>query len=447
MSKNTPLLLDHDDPDSQYWFIHGTRYDLRPFMDKHPAGKLPLELTQGRECTELFESYHSLCKRPRKMLRRFEVTDVERGCPHAESPFEWDETPFFDDLRARVRAYFKEQPRHAHKTPKAAWLLLGLWTGLAGASFVAWFLGYWWSLLALPVLYWLGASSLMHSGGHFALSTRPWVNRLGSLLGSVHVAPITWHLQHNIGHHAFTNIAGKDPDLNHFQHIGEPVPGFRLSPEQPWLKKYVWHRWAMAAQSLMTTMGPSLLNTPQYIIDGEMAKAVPYLFHSRAKVALHILGRLAVIGVCFVLPFFLFAPWKALAFAVVPLSIHGLLYFAFSQVSHVNPACVPNMAERGEWAAHQVGTCHDYSTKSRFWNILSIGLNNQVVHHLFPQVAPWHYPALSAIVAHTCAQHGTPYSTSESWVGAFKKLLKHVATLNDAPPAQGPLDSAAPPTG
>ncbi|MCO4744888.1 MAG: fatty acid desaturase [Proteobacteria bacterium] len=435
MPNDKPLVRDPNDPDSAYWFIHGKRYDLREYMDKHPAGRLPLELTQGRDSTELYESYHSLCKRPKKMLKRFEVTDAPSGCPHHKSPFNWDETPFYDDLKSRVIAHFKAQGRHAHKTPWQGWMLHATWTTLAVLSFAAWALGHWWALITLPLFYWLGPSNMMHTGNHFALSTKPWVNQLGGLIGAAHIAPATWHRQHNIGHHAYTNINGLDPDLNHFQHTEVPMPGFRLSPDQPWMGKYVWHRWAMAAQAMMTTMGPSLLNTPEYLIDGTMAKTVPYLFRSRTEVLTHVVGRLAVVGVCFVLPFFLFSPAKAAVFAFVPLALHGLLYFAFSQVSHVNARCVPSNAEPIEWAVHQVGTCQDYSMKSRLWNQLSIGLNNQVVHHLFPQVAPWHYPALAEIIEQTCRDHGVDYGTSRNWLHAFQQLLDHVAGLNDAPEA------------
>lgn len=440
MDTPSQLVRDASDANDQYWYIHGKRYDLSAYVDKHPAGSLPLELTRGRECTELFESYHSLCKRPRKMLTRFEVKESAAarqrgGCPMRASPFEWDETPFYDDLKTRVSAHFRQQPNGGHKTPWASWALLVSFTLLTALSFVAWVLGHWYALLTLPLFYWLGASNLMHTGGHFALSRRPWVNRLGSLMGSVHIAPATWHRQHNIGHHAFTNLEGRDPDLNHFLQVGVPMPGFRLSPRQRWLPKYAWHRFAMATQSMMTTAGPSILNTPEYLVDGKMGKAVPYLFSSRWAVLGHILGRLAVVAVCFVLPFFLFTPWKAAAFAAVPVLVHGWLYFAFSQVSHVNADCVPDPDLKIEWAAHQVGTSHDYRTQSRFWSVFSIGLNNQIVHHLFPQVAPWHYPALAKIVAATCETHGVPYRTSPTWTAAFRKLLTHTAALNDPAPA------------
>jgi hypothetical protein len=42
-----------------------------------------------------------------------------------------------------------------------------------------------------------------------------------------------------LGHHTQTNIDGKDPDLQHFQHL-EPdkAPGYRLTQQQPWVPKY-----------------------------------------------------------------------------------------------------------------------------------------------------------------------------------------------------------------
>merc|ERR1719506_1835467 len=42
------------------WTVHGKRYDLSSFMDRHPGGPEALALGRGRDCTVLFETYHSL---------------------------------------------------------------------------------------------------------------------------------------------------------------------------------------------------------------------------------------------------------------------------------------------------------------------------------------------------------------------------------------------------
>jgi hypothetical protein len=50
---------------SELWTIHGAKYDLCDFMDRHPGGKEAIELGKGRDCTALFESYHPFTIHPR----------------------------------------------------------------------------------------------------------------------------------------------------------------------------------------------------------------------------------------------------------------------------------------------------------------------------------------------------------------------------------------------
>ena len=45
-----------------YWLIHGHEYDLNDFVRRHPGGKEAILLGRGRDCTALFESYHSFTK-------------------------------------------------------------------------------------------------------------------------------------------------------------------------------------------------------------------------------------------------------------------------------------------------------------------------------------------------------------------------------------------------
>lgn len=439
-----PLVVAPDDLDRDVWIIHGKRYDLRPYLDKHPGGIPALEMARGRDCTELFESYHSQSDVPARMLARFEIKDPEPAVDGAdEAPeahdefFEWDNTPFSDALKARSRAYFAGLGggMRAHKAPPPAIALHALWLVLTAVSFWGWMNGQYWSLIALPLFYWIGPSNLMHSGAHFSLSVHPRWNRFWSYAGSAMVSIFTWERQHNIGHHAYTNLDDKDPDLNHFSHPYSPMPGFRTHAKQPWLRKYRWWGFAASFQSWMTTMGPGLLNEPEYLIDGEMARVVPLRFANRWRLVRHILGRLLIVSICFVYPALAFPLPKAFAFGFLPLGLHGLLYFCFSQVSHINAECfvdpdVESGERKIEWAELQVRTCKDYEQHSRFWGILSIGLNLQVVHHLFPQVDPWHYPALSDIVTETCEEFDIPYRPNKRWWHSFSQMVDHLATLN-----------------
>lgn len=55
----------------------------------------------------------------------------------------------------------------------------------------------------------------LHDGSHFAITRKPWVWRA---LGATHdflngSSYLVWLYQHMLGHHAYTNIDGADPDI------------------------------------------------------------------------------------------------------------------------------------------------------------------------------------------------------------------------------------------
>jgi len=83
-----------------------------------------------------------------------------------------------------------------------------------------------------------------------------------------------------------------------------------------------------------------------------------------------------------------------------------------------------------EWARHQVEHALDYASGSRLWLHLSVGLNLQVEHHLFPQVGWGHYRELAPIVRTTCAEFGVAYSEQPSFWAALKGHFSHLQRLN-----------------
>jgi len=111
---------------------------------------------------------------------------------------------------------------------------------------------------------------------------------------------------------------------------------------------------------------------------------------------------------------------RGAAHALFPFLVTGLLYYAFSQVSHLNAPSVEPITSK-EWAVHQICASQgDYEYGSVKWGKISNGLNNQMVHHLFPSVHPCHYPALSALLRPVFERHGLPmpgwrYTYADSW--------------------------------
>lgn len=345
--------------------------------------------------------------------------------------------PIYADLKRKVRAYFGEEgiERGDHKCTWTAWARYMFFTFMFLVSLHAWINGKWWSLIGMPWFYWVGPSGLMHSGSHSALSKKSWINRAGAYSGSAHVSALHWYHQHVIGHHCHTNIDGYDPDLTHFQHEDDASPGYRLHADQPWMEKYLTWRSAMPMQAFFASAGPAIVNQMKYIME-EKFGCTPVLNQSTARMAWHILGRITIIYFAFVWPFRTFELQKAFFFATFPYGFHGMIFFGFSQVSHLNEGLMNSQldikgAQKREWAAHQILTCCDYNTDSLLWRTLSIGLNAQAIHHIFPGVEPCHYGPLSEILAQTCEEHNLPYSHYPNFVAAIRAHVDYVASMND----------------
>jgi hypothetical protein len=169
------------------WTIRNKRYDFAAFAKHHPGGAAALNLGRGRDCTELFESYHRVVgmARPRSMLSKYYVEDAPADAVDASEFFDWSATPFYDALTEKVRAYFKDNEL-SHKSPWPRLCWMGLNVLLFFYSVVYGLMrGQWWALLVAPVTHWLGPSLCMHDGAHYALSHYPAVNRALSYLGSV----------------------------------------------------------------------------------------------------------------------------------------------------------------------------------------------------------------------------------------------------------------------
>ena len=67
-------------------------------------------LGKGRNCTELFESYHSLSgEKAHAVLEKWFVEEAKPGDADFESAFDWEpeRAPFYAELRARAREFFR----------------------------------------------------------------------------------------------------------------------------------------------------------------------------------------------------------------------------------------------------------------------------------------------------------------------------------------------------
>jgi len=84
----------------------------------------------------------------------------------------------------------------------------------------------------------------------------------------------------------------------------------------------------------------------------------------------------------------------------------------------------------GEWAKLQIETCVDYGHNSWMWTFFSGALNYQSIHHLFPSVSQYHYPAIGPIILATCKEYDVKFNHVQNFGQAFYLHIKQLYDMS-----------------
>jgi len=222
-----------------------------------------------------------------------------------------------------------------------------------------------------------------------------------------------WKHSHNVVHHTWTNVMGKDRD------VGYEI--LRVTEKQPWKPVHLVQPIYNAALAFMFQWGVAM-----HDIDTGALK--------RGEISLRdVRGQLAGIGkkaakqllkdyVLWPLlagPFFL----PVLLANLVANGMRNLWSYAIIFCGHF-PDGAQTFSEadvegetRGGWYRRQVlGSCN--ITGGPTFHILSGNLSHQIEHHLFPDLPSNRYPELAPKVEAICAKYGVPYNK-----GSFARQL------------------------
>jgi len=282
--------------------------------------------------------------------------------------------------------------------------------------------GEWWASIVVPAMWWISFINTFHDATHFAFTRNEIHSAFWVYLFPYFSSPTTWDHQHVIGHHIYTNIFKKDPDLNH------GMPAFRIHPRfsyRPWFRFqmfWVWLVWSVSTFYLSIVYDWTGLTTGVY------HGVLPYQRLSPLRMAGHLFGRIMSVFLTVGIPFVLFPFGQAFWWSVSFYAVYGFLFMLTTQINHIVEECLEGAAEPNEcWAIHQVKTSHGFSHGSLFWWVLSGGLNYQIEHHLFPGINSNHLHDIAPIVQNLCKKYDVPYNYSSNYYQAVAKYLKVVA--------------------
>lgn len=339
----------------------------------------------------------------------------------------------FNELRAEIRALGLDQ-RRAAPVLRVVALHLAVFA-VSVAAYIA-IDALWYRACCLVVMSAaaMGIGTHTHTSAHHATSERRWLNTTLTYLGYPLFGGFSaswWAYKHHVIHHAAPNVVGVDEDA-------DLTPYFTLTKPDPTRVRGLLGRWYRVqwlvfpfalALNYINFVGHSWAFVIGRLIRGEGRR--PALLLDLALMTLHLVISIG-------LP----ALWLGLGGALwlhllryVGLGLGMFLVFAPGHF----PAEAVAVASRpgpADFARLQILATTNFRA-GLIGRLICGGLEQQIEHHLFPNISPVHYPRLRALVRQFCDRHGLPYHEA-SWDRAVWRSFavlrrpKSIATSLDA---------------
>ena len=428
--------------------IHNKYYDITNFA--HPGGPIAIMAANRRDATILFESYHPFSDRTMmdNILKKYEIHEEREKCEKYLLPgeiengdknlFDWDETlnsEFTIELRDKVKKHFRYQAEErgvslieATKATPQRWCE---WGALASATMWSFYtmlysqsiFWSWLNVFIFPSLYWM-SGTMLHDGSHFAVSQDWRINWGIQYIYRVISSPYEWLHQHIVGHHPYTNIHNKDPDLNH---SGEEL---RLSEDIKWNIRYIKQEKLYFLLSAFILIAFNVKNSAYLIITQKYNNILYKIPNDLKYIILQIFDVILYVYLFFILPFQIWSPFYAIKHAMIPFLLLSFIFNINASVNHLHANSIKGRNKN--WYIHQVITANNFGSHWPHY-YTSIGLNYQIEHHLFPTVNHCHLREIQPIVKKLCTKHNIPYNHTGGYKEAILGLYEHLREMGREP--------------
>jgi linoleoyl-CoA desaturase len=338
---------------------------------------------------------------------------------------------FCNTLKTRVRDYFKTKDLSIHsnlsmklKTVAVITVWVGAYVALIAGLIPSQFNYFLWVILGLSVA--LVTMNVGHDAIHGAYSGKKWVNDLLSHTFSLNGASVyMWKKMHNVAHHTYTNVPGYDEDI-------APASIIRVSPEAELKPVHKFqHIYSFVLYTLSTI---SWVFVKDYVkfFKNEVGN-YNNKTHKRKEYFFLFFYKMIAYTLFWILPFLLINDtWYHILIGIVSMYLVSGFYLSlvFMLAHAVEEMHFPTPNIKGtienQWLVHQLYTTSNFCSSSPLAAFLTGGLNQQIEHHLFPNICSIHYPELSKIVKETTTEFGIPY---REFKGFGNALLSHYKFL------------------
>jgi fatty acid desaturase len=259
--------------------------------------------------------------------------------------------------------------------------------------------------------------NVMHDASHYAVSLSPTINQTLSRVWNQWGMwnHLIWFYHHVVEHHSHTGVEKKDPDLYHLR---------------PFVKKI------SSDSSIISVLVPyKTIVTPfisSFLPGLYVGQIISYLqsWFDQQLWSIFIPSRYSIMDI------FLFI--MACSMLIVAADGPSYVYlFSLNFWYHINILPDHDMietrrhhTESRDWLRIQVQHSGDFYHRS-WWSTLFGGINYQIEHHLFPNMANEHYPLIKPIVQSYCNEKGIPYVYHDSLVEAYYSSVQPLEEKNE----------------
>jgi linoleoyl-CoA desaturase len=282
----------------------------------------------------------------------------------------------------------------------------------------------------------LQAAEVGHTALHGAYDKLEGAERFRSadFAWDVPIDEESWKHGHNVRHHQYTNVAGRDPDI----HFG-PARLTEHTPRRPFHRLQHLFMVGLLAPNFTFLMNLHFTGLNDVYFGNGRPEEFD-LIGDRSWQSVKEAHRKALRKWApYYLKNYLFFPalagpmfWKVLLGNWLAETLRDLYSAATIYCGHVGEDVAAYEAGtrahgRGEWYAMQIEASNDFEVSLPI-SILCGGLDRQIEHHLFPRLPPNRLREIAPEIKAVCAEHGVTYRT-DTWGRTLAKALGHIRAL------------------
>ena len=382
---------------SNKYKIDDKYYDLSEFVKIHPGGQdIFNHLKNNTNITPMVYLYHKNPKKILEILPKYEIQLPDNVEISYENSFTYDK---YCELKSLVNDEMQENKIPyfwGNREIMYNFLLLSLYIGLWTYSFynvnnlsILYAFG-----LALYTIGFVGLS--FHETAHYTGFKNQKINKfISNYIAFIYFTTNEWKERHNYLHHCFTNTE-YDDDFHKNKFL------LRHSNNH---KHYIHHKFQYLYLNIL------------FILNG---------FNIKIKKGAPIEDYIQLLCILFLWYWFGFLHFFILLGTV------GFSYTLIANLSHIQHECIQvNNDKKKDFLYNQVSSSINYKTNNPLIRFITLGLDIQTEHHLFPNIPHSSLRKIQHIVRKYCEKNDIPYIEKPNIYSAIKSYLTYMFKIGN----------------